>query len=123
MIIGTGIDIVDLTRVRRIQDTYGMRFADRILADSEKVQAQHITAELLGSRLAAKEACAKALGTGFKAGIGLRDIAVRSRSSGQPELVLHRGAREAGKGLGLRTSHLSLSHERHLAVAFVVLEE
>lgn len=123
MIIGTGIDIVDLVRVRRIRDTYGMRFADRILADSEKAQARHITVELLGSRLAAKEACVKALGTGFRAGIGLRDIVVRSHSSGQPELILHREAREAGEGLGLRASHLSLSHERNLAVAFVLLEK
>ncbi len=122
MIIGTGVDIVDLNRVRRIWDTYGTRFAERVLAASEREQARRITIELLGSRLAAKEACVKALGTGFAPGIGQRDIAVRTRKSGQPELLLFRGAKKAGERLGLRASHLSLSHERHLAVAMVVLE-
>ncbi len=122
MIIGTGVDIVDLRRVRRIWDRYGMRFARRVLAPSERDQAQRITVELLGSRLAAKEACVKALGTGFTRGIGQQDIAVRSRESGKPELVLSRGASQAADRLGLRASHLSLSHERHLAVAMVVLE-
>jgi holo-[acyl-carrier protein] synthase len=122
MIIGTGVDIVDLSRVRRIFETYGMRFARRILAASERDEARHITVELLGSRLAAKEACVKALGTGFTRGIGMHDVAVRSLASGKPELVLSRGARETADRLGLRASHLSLSHERHLAVAMVVLE-
>ncbi len=122
MIIGTGVDIVDLNRVRRIWDAYGMRFADRVLAAREREQAVRITVELLGSRLAAKEACVKALGTGFAPGIGQHDIAVISLGSGKPELVLSRGAKEAGDRLGLRASHLSLSHERHLAVAMVVLE-
>ena len=112
MIIGTGVDIVDLRRVRRIWDRYGMRFAHRVLAPSEREQAQRTTVELLG----------KALGTGFTRGIGQQDIAVQSRESGKPELVLSRGASEAADRLGLRASHLSLSHERHLAVAMVVLE-
>jgi len=81
MIIGTGVDIVDLHRVRRIWDTYGTRFADRVLAASEKEQVQRITVELLGSRLAAKEACVKALGTGFAPGIGQHDITVISSAS------------------------------------------
>ena len=122
MIIGTGVDIVDLRRVRRIWETYGMRFAGRILAASEQEQAPRITAQLLGSRLAAKEACVKALGTGFTRTIGLRDIAVFSQESGRPELALSRGAREAGERQGLRASHLSLSHERHMAIAMVILE-
>ena len=116
------MDIVDLRRVRRIREVYGDRFTQRLLAASEREEATRITAELLGSRLAAKEACVKALGTGFRPGIGLRDIAVHSRESGSPELILYRGARKAGEELGLRASHLSLSHERHLAVAMVVLE-
>lgn len=122
MIIGTGVDIVDLRRIRRIWDRYGMRFARRVLAPSEREETRRITVELLGSRLAAKEACVKALGTGFAPGIGQQDIAVRSRESGKPELLLSRGAREAADSLGLRASHLSLSHERHFAVAMVVLE-
>jgi len=122
MIIGTGVDIVDLNRVRRIWETYGLRFADRILAESEKDRARRITVELLSSRFAAKEACVKALGTGFTRGIGYRDIAVHSQSSGKPEIILSRGAKEAADRLGLRASHLSLSHERHLAVAMVILE-
>lgn len=122
MILGTGIDLVDLQRVRRIWERRGNRFADRILAPEEKESAVGITVELLGSRFAAKEACVKALGTGFSGGIGLRDILVLHGKSGRPELVLKGNALEAARKLGVASRHLSLSHERSMAIALVILE-
>ena len=125
MIFGIGTDIVRIQRLRADLERYGERFARRILADEELVEFRQAAqqAHFLAKRFAAKEAVVKALGTGFRAGISLHDIAVGHDDRGKPLLVFserlitylaERGVADGG--------HLSLSDEQEYAVAFVVLE-
>ena len=131
MIVGVGSDLTDLRRIEAMLARHGERFLRRCFTDSEIGQAEERRAPggraaTYARRFAAKEACAKALGTGFQEGIRLRDIGVVNDARGLPSLVLTGGARarlEAltpqGKSARL---HLSLSDEPPLAQAFVVIE-
>ena len=124
MVKGIGIDIVEVKRIRDIFDRYGERFARRILTQGEHelfFKRNH-SALYLSSRFAAKEAASKALGSGIAAGIGFHDIEVIKDSDGRPELVLSGAARARQDQLGVRRCLLSLSDEKHYAVAMVVLE-
>jgi holo-[acyl-carrier protein] synthase len=126
MIFGIGTDIVSIQRLRADLERYGDRFAQRILVDEEMVEFRQAgqKAHFLAKRFAAKEAAAKALGTGFRDGVSLHDIAVGHDERGKPLLVfserlakrlVERGVADAG--------HLSLTDEQEYAVAFVVLEK
>ena len=94
MILGLGNDIIDIRRVERTIERYGDRFLSRVFTDIERLKSDGRTmrAASYAKRFAAKEACAKALGTGFRQGVYWRDIAVLNRPSGQPILVLSGGA-------------------------------
>lgn len=128
MIIGLGIDIVEIARIRRSLDRFGRRFIQKILHESEQEDlgppglAGPAAAARVAARFAAKEAGVKALGTGFSAGIGPHDIRVRSHPSGKPVILLYEKAREHADALGVTAAHLSLSHGRDSACAVVVLE-
>jgi len=122
MILGVGIDVVEVSRVERLWSRYGMKFASRILAEEEIPLLPLAAAGYLASRFAVKEAAVKALGTGFSQGVTMKQIAVRSGAGGVPELVLHGKARERCNAIGASRAHLSLSHERSTAVAVVILE-
>ena len=94
MIIGIGSDIIDIRRIERSLDRFGRRFIDRVFTPVEqrKSEARAQRAASYAKRFAAKEACAKALGTGFRAGVFWRDMGVVNLPSGQPTMALTGGA-------------------------------
>jgi len=123
-IFGIGTDIVDIGRMRRGLGRHGERFARRILA-AEEMEGFHRAgdaAAYLARRFAAKEAAAKAMGTGFRDGLFLRHIAVTHDPLGRPRLNCSGRAAQWMAEHGIAASHLSLSDERDHAVALVVLE-
>ena len=124
MIVGLGADLVEIARVARLLERRGTRAARRILtpAELEEFAAAARGAQFLARRFAAKEAAVKALGTGFREGIGLRQIEVGHDRRGRPVLALHGAARARLEALGARRAHLTLSDERGFALAVVVLE-
>ncbi len=124
MLAGIGVDIAETARFERLQQRFGDRIARRILTEREfAVYLQrHRSASYLTSRFAAKEAASKALGTGIARGIGFHDIEVSNTADGKPELRFHRGAADLLRQRGVVNSLLSLSDEKHYAVAMVVLE-
>ncbi len=124
MIFGIGTDIVRIARMAENLARYGERFAARILSDAELTVFQQSTqpAQFLAKRFAAKEAAAKALGTGFRDGLSLRDIGVANDALGKPALVFSARAQEMLKKQEVIASHLSLADEREYAIAYVVLE-
>ena len=95
MIIGIGSDITDVRRIAKVIDRHGQRFIDRIFTPIERAKAERRRnrVETYAKRFAAKEACAKALGTGFRAGVWWRDMGVVNLPSGRPTLELTGGAR------------------------------
>lgn len=125
MIVGTGIDLCEISRMQQAWERYGERFLQRIFTPAEATYCQrkrYTTAESLAARFAAKEAVAKALGTGIAKGVGWRDIEVVHLPSGRPTLRFHGRAEERAAALRVTAAHLSLSHSRGLAIASVVLE-
>ena len=114
----SGVDIIEIDRVRKVADRYGQRFFNRIYTEGEIAYCRG-RAPQLASRFAAKEAVMKALGTGIR-GVGWRDIEVVRRPGQAPAVKLHGGARARAKRMGLEHLALSLSHSREYAVASVV---
>lgn len=126
MIVGSGIDLIEITRIQHSVDRYGDRFLDRIYTAGEKAYCltkRKTSAESLAARFAAKEAGAKALGTGISYGVSWLEIEVVRERSGRPTLVFHGRAREMADRLGVRRAALSLTHTADLAMASVVLED
>ena len=125
MIAGTGLDIVEINRIQVIFDQHGVKFAERILSDSElqEYRESNYPVRFLAKRFAAKEAVAKALGTGFSSGIAMKMIAVGHDESGRPLIELSQAAKNRADELGVVASWLSISDEKHYATAFVVLEK
>lgn len=122
MIVGLGVDIVELHRIEHAFDRFGHAFCAKILTTHEQAHVPACPVPYLASRFAAKEAAVKALGTGFSHGICLHDIEIRSESSGQPGLHLYRAALQRSIELGVMQCHLSITHGRDHAVAVVILE-
>lgn len=124
MIFGIGTDIVRSQRMADNLDQHGERFASRILTDVEMAAFRDSARQpqFLAKRFAAKEAAAKALGTGFRDGLSLRDIGVSNDALGKPVLVFSERAQQTLKNQGVGASHLSLSDESEYAIAYVVLE-
>jgi holo-[acyl-carrier protein] synthase len=124
MIVGIGVDICRIERLARLRERHGARFLDRVFTPGEQAYCGlgPNCDQRYAARFAAKEACLKALGTGFSAGTTLKDVAVVSTPSGRPELVITGQAEHVLRQLGVVTVHVSLSHEREHAIAFVVLE-
>lgn len=121
-IIGLGLDVVELDRIRRIWDRFGQTFARRILTRNERLHLPSRPIAHLASRFAAKEAAVKALGTGFSQGITFQDLEIMPLDSGQPTLTLHGKALARAAALGAIRTHISLTHGRDTAAAVVVLE-
>jgi len=123
MIFGIGTDIVQIERIQKNLDRYGDRFARRILADSEYADYRRSVhpARFVARRFAAKEAVAKAYGTGFTRGLVFRDIAVGHDDSGKPVLRLAGRAAELRRELGIGSDYVSIADEKEYAVAFVTL--
>ncbi|MCU0934939.1 MAG: holo-ACP synthase [Gammaproteobacteria bacterium] len=123
MILGVGVDVVRVSRVQAAVDRFGVRFSRRILTGEElgDLPGPRRAAQFLAKRFAAKEALVKALGTGFRYGVGPRDIGVRHDPLGRPFLVFSPLAQGLLDARGVAESHLSLADEEDLAVAFVTL--
>lgn len=125
MIIGIGLDIVEIDRIQGIYDQYGHAFAKRILCESEfeDYEKQKMPARFIARRFAAKEAVAKALGTGFSAGIAMHMICVAHDDSGRPIIKLYDKAKDRADSLGVENLLISISDERRYATAFAVIEK
>lgn len=123
MISGVGIDIIDIARIQSLYQRHGRRFLHRVFTDKEidYCESNHYTAQHLSVRFAAKEAVVKALGTGFTKGIVFKDIEV-IKEDGPPGIILYNAARQMADRLDVSKIHLSISHDRGCAIAFVVLE-
>jgi holo-[acyl-carrier protein] synthase len=123
MIYGIGTDIVAVARMARALERHGERFARRILAagELEAFRAAVHPARFLAKRFAAKEAIAKALGTGFSQGLALHDISVVHDPAGKPMLAFAGRAARLLEERGAGESFLSLADEHDYAVAYVIL--
>ncbi len=124
MIVGLGVDIVEIDRMRALHDRYGERLAGRLLATSEWNAYERASdpARLIAKRFAAKEAAGKALGTGIGQGVRFTDVATEHAPGGAPRLALTGRARAIADGLGVAHAHLSVSDEHASAVALVIFE-
>jgi holo-[acyl-carrier protein] synthase len=124
MIFGIGTDIVEVARIKASIEEFGDAFAQRILAESEfaSYQASGIKARFLAKRFAAKEAFSKALGTGLRAPATLQNIAVSHDHLGKPILNLAPELQALLQAKNIKQTHISISDEKNLAAAFVVLE-
>lgn len=125
MIVGIGVDAVDIERIERMFADRGDRLLQRLLTDGEIafVKARAALAQHIAVRLAAKEAAFKALsGNELARHIGWRDIEVVSRDDGAPELHLHERAAQRFAELGASRIHVSLTHSGLSAVAVVIVE-
>jgi holo-[acyl-carrier protein] synthase len=123
MIFGIGTDILELARIERVYERYGDRFAARLLLEEEQTlfaKAKN-KVRFLGMRFAAKEAIAKALGTGFSNGIWVRDVGSVPNGLGQPQVVYSARGREVCARLGVGEGFLTLTDEGGLVVAVAVL--
>ena len=125
MIVGTGIDVVEIGRIQHAIDRYGQRFLNRVYLHAEQTycQRKRRSAESFAARFAAKEAAAKALGTGISYGVNWLEIEVAREPTGKPFVRLHGRAAQIAQRLGVARSCLSLTHSADMAMASVVLED
>jgi len=122
MIVGTGVDLCEIARVRRLLDRWRERFLDRVFTAEEQAYAlaRHDPAEHLAARFAAKEATLKALGTGLSMGVRWREIEVLRPRGQRPTIALSGRAATIGRARGVHRLHLSLTHDGGLALAQVL---
>ena len=118
-VLGLGVDIVEIARIATAIERSGQPFLDRVFLPSEQAYcgAQREPARCYAARFAAKEAVAKALGTGIGAQLGWRDIELKRKENGAPFVVLHGVGAETGRSLGIAGLLVSLSHSEQFAVA------
>lgn len=123
-IVGVGVDIVDVARIRDMVERHGERFLRRVFGDDELAYCMRFSEPFphLAARWAAKEAVAKALGTGFSQGVTWRSICVVHAPNGEPMVLLTGNAQKLAASLGVRKIWLSLSHTREYATAVAVME-
>jgi holo-[acyl-carrier protein] synthase len=125
MIVGTGVDLAEVHRIRASIERYGARFTERVYTPAEiaYVERKANKYERYAARFAAKEAGMKAIGTGWKCGVTWRDFEVTNLPSGQPTLLLHGVAAGFAAKLGVKHIALSLTHTAQLGMAHVILED
>lgn len=123
-IIGIGTDIVRISRIKRVFKKYPKGFAERVLHKNElKVLKNHPSPQYyISRRFSAKEAVAKALGTGIAKGVSFKDIEISNNDHGQPILTLHGSTLEIAQKMGVQNNFISLSDEDKYAIAYVILE-
>lgn len=124
MIVGLGTDIAEIERIEQVLARSGSAFAARILTPQELEQfnGRKQQGRFLAKRFAAKEAASKALGTGIGSGVSFQDFIISNDDLGKPVLSLQGKAAELATAAGVTALHLSISDERHYAVATVILE-
>ncbi len=124
MILGLGVDVVELDRIESAWKRFGRKFAEKILAPEEMGALPALRpVAFLAARFAAKEAAAKALGTGLAQGVTLHTLVTGRTGAGAPTLELRGVALALAREKGVRRVHLTLTHGRDVAVAVVVLED
>jgi holo-[acyl-carrier protein] synthase len=124
MILGTGVDLAEVARIRTAVERYGRRFIERIYTPAEiaYVERKANRFERYAGRFAAKEAGMKAIGTGWRRGVRWQDFEVANLPSGRPTLRLHGEAAKIAAGLGVKSIQLSITHTAELGMAHVILE-
>ena len=127
MILGLGMDIIDIRRIQRTLERFGDRFTHRVFTEAERNKADRrlLRAETYAKRFAAKEACSKALGTGFRRGVFWRDLQVSNLSSGKPTMILTGGAavrlQELVPADMIAVVDVSMTDDHPLAQAMVII--
>ncbi len=125
MVIGIGTDLMEIARIAQSIDRFGERFLERVFTPGEIAycrRKQKTAAESFAARFAAKEAGAKALGTGISRGVSWLELEVGREPGGRPLLSLSGRAAERAQSLGINRVSLSLTHSRDVAFAVVVME-
>ncbi len=125
MIVGSGIDLCEVARIKDAIVRHGRRFLERVYTAREIAYAERKANlyERYAARFAAKEAGMKALGTGWRGGVGWRDFEVTNLPSGRPTLQFHGKASEIARQLGVENISLSITHTSTQAMAMVILEK
>jgi len=125
VIIGTGVDLAEVPRIRASIERYGARFTGRVFTAAEiaYVERKANRFERYAARFAAKEAGMKAIGTGWRRGVRWQDFEVANLPTGKPTLRLHGVAAQIAERLGVRNVSLSLTHTAELGMAHVILED
>ena len=123
MIFGIGVDVLEMQRITRTLDKFGVRFIDHLLMPQEREQLARTKRpeRFIAMRFAAKEAIVKAMGTGFAHGVWIRDVGVVQNSWGKPEVVFSERGEKVRRGLGVGEGHVTLTDEAGLIVAVAVL--
>jgi holo-[acyl-carrier protein] synthase len=123
-ILGIGTDIVECLRIAQMIERHGELFISRVYTDHEieYCSARKAATQHYAGRWAAKEAVLKALGTGWRRGIGWRDIEIRNDRNGSPSVTLRGGACEVSEESGIRRMHVSISHSHTHAMACAIAE-
>jgi holo-[acyl-carrier protein] synthase len=124
MILGTGIDIIEVARIASSFEKFGERFVNRILLPGEIAYclAHRQPAPFLAARFAAKEAISKAFGTGIGAALGWQDMEICKKESGEPFVVLHGKGKILFETRAAKKLHITLSHTQNYATAMAILE-
>jgi len=124
MIVGMGIDIAEVKRIREVFESQGERFARRVYTETESAYCKQFKNkyERYAGRFAAKEAAMKALGTGWSRGVRWVDVEVVRQRGGRPTLVLHGEARKIADRLGVKSIAISITHTSEQAFAQVIFE-
>ena len=126
MVLGLGTDLIEIERVQQSIDRFGDRFIQRLFTSGEIdycLRKKKQSTESFAARFAAKEAGAKALGTGISRGISWREIEVRRKAGERPTLHLSGRAAERAAAMGVKRVQLSLTHSQTVAMAIVVVED
>ena len=125
MIVGTGVDLAEVPRIKASIERYGEKFIRRIYTPAEiaYVERKANKFERYAARFAAKEAGMKAIGTGWRRGVTWQDFEVANLPSGKPTLLLHGVAASFAEKLGVRNISLSITHTSELGMAHVILED
>jgi holo-[acyl-carrier protein] synthase len=125
VIVGTGVDLAEVPRIRASVERFGERFVRRIFTPLEiaYVERKANKYERYAARFAAKEAGMKAIGTGWKRGVRWQDFEVSNLPSGKPTLRFHGVAGQIAAALGVRTVSLSITHTAEYGMAHVILED
>ena len=125
MIVGTGVDLAEVPRIRASVERFGRKFVDRIFTAREiaYVERKANRYERYAARFAAKEAGMKAIGTGWRHGVRWQDFEVANLPSGKPTLQFHGVAADFASRLGVRNVSLSLTHTAQYGMAHVILED
>jgi len=124
MILGAGIDLIEVARIASSFEKFGERFVNRILLPDEIAYclSHRKPAPFLAARFAAKEAISKAFGTGIGAALGWQDLEIRRKESGEPFVVLHGKGRDLFEARGAKSLHISLTHTENYAAVTAILE-